>query len=192
METQVVFGIIAGIITTISCSVYILAIVFHHTRPSRVTWWTWSVIQLMQTISYWKSTDNPESIWVSVAYTLATITIAILSIWKGHSDKADRNILIGIGLATVVWLITGPIGGLLSIVAIDALASWATIRKSIIHPLTENLTSWGLGFLGNAINLLAIGQWQELAVIYPIYLFIMTGWVTRNLLLYKIRCIKSV
>lgn len=176
------FGQLAGIVSLISFLPYIYSTIWGETKPNRVTWWTWSGVQIILTITFWQSSKNHEAIWVSIGYTFGTLLVAILSIQKGHSDKMDWVSIYGIGITIMVWLFAGALSGLITILMIDLWASIPTIKKSKSDPKSESLSSWVIGFIANLLNLLAIQHWNEVSILYPLYLFMLTGTVSYILL----------
>ncbi len=176
------FGQIAGILSLLSFLPYVYSTIWGTTKPSRVTWWTWSGVQIILTITFWQSSENHEAIWVSIGYTVGTLLIAVLSIQKGHSDKMDWVSIYGISATIAVWFFVGSLSGLLIILIIDLWASIPTIKKSKSDPQSESLSSWVIGFLANLLNLLAIQHWNEVSILYPIYLLVLTGTVSYILL----------
>jgi len=177
-DWKAVIGLVAGILALIAFIPYITSTLWGTTRPNKVTWWTWSVVQIFLTITFWQSSENHEAIWVSIGYTAGIILIAILSINYGHSSRLDLLSLMGIGATVLVWISIGSLGGLMTIIMIDVWASLPTIRKSKTDPKSESLASWVIGFFANTFNLLAITQWNEWAILYPVYLFVLTGSVS--------------
>ncbi len=177
-------GLLSGVLALCSFIPYIYSIVRGRTRPSCVSWCTWSVVQVILTATFWYSTENQQIIWVSVSYTFAAIVVAVLSLKYGEFGRTDKVVVCGIGLALVLWVFTSAQQALVIIVIIDALASWPTIKKSNNDPDSEDLTAWLMGFTANCLNLAAIHNWNEIAILYPLYLFAMTGTIA-FLLVYR-------
>lgn len=178
-------GQAAGVIALLAFVPYITSTLWGTTRPSRVTWWTWSVVQIILTVTFWQSSENHEAIWVSVGYTIGASLISLLSIKYGYSEKMDFVSVAGIVFTILIWYFTGSLGGLVAILLVDAWAALPTIRKSAVDPKSESLWSWTGSLVANTLNLIVITHWHEPAILYPVYLFILTIMVTYLLVVAK-------
>lgn len=186
VDWREVSGQIAGLIALLSFIPYIVSTIWGTTRPNRVTWGTWSFVQVILTATFWQSSENHEAIWVSVGYTVGVILVAMLSVKHGQSDKLDWVSIVGIGITIVIWYLAGALEGLVVILLVDGWAALPTVKKSALDPKSESFWSWVLGFIANTINLIAINNWHEPEILYPLYFFVLTGTVSYLLLSAKL------
>lgn len=178
-DWRALFGFTAGVIAFAACVLYILSILKGKTVPSKTTWWIWSLVQVMLTVTFWQSAGDSNAIWVSVGYTTGTIIIALIATKYGESGwaKTDQYCLL-LALASVgVWTLTNTIFALLCVLIADIVGSIPTIKKSYREPWKEDLPAWGLGFTGNIINMFVLGSLWRLDSLYPTYLLVLTGTV---------------
>ncbi|MBI2482311.1 MAG: hypothetical protein HYV76_02005 [Candidatus Vogelbacteria bacterium] len=178
-DWRVIFGFTAGVIAFLACGLYILSILRGKTAPSKATWWIWSLVQIMLSITFWQSARDSNAIWVSVGYTAGAIATAFLTIKYGESgwDKTDKYCLLLSFVAIGVWISTNATFALLGILLADILGAIPTVKKSYLEPWKEDLPAWGLGFSSNVINIFVLGSLWRLDSLYPIYLLLMTGMV---------------
>lgn len=182
-----ILGIVAGVISFSAYFFYIAAIIRGETKPSRTTWFILAFISIVILASY-DASGAEQTIWVAVANALASVIIAVLSIKKGvgGSSKLDLFSFFGSLFSLVLWwYFDSALVALLANLIIDFLALLPTLRKSWYHPELEDRFAWLLTLIGNTLNLLAIDQMLFSVIIYPIYFFLIDGFIVW--LLYRSR-----
>lgn len=181
-----ILGMLAGIISFLAYAPYIISIFKNKTKPSRSSWWIWSLVGLLIIFSYY-SVGARSTIWVPVVFFLGPLVVAILSIKFGEGtslNKTDKICLLGSLLSLVVWIIFQSAALALFInIFIDFLGFLPTFKKTFFSPLHENKISWLLFFFGSTLNVLAIESFSLTIVFYPVYMFIMD--IIMLLLLYR-------
>jgi len=179
-------GIIAGIISFIGYFPYIYSVLHHKTKPSRSSWWIWSLVGLTILLSYyWVGARN--TIWIPLVFFICPLIVAILSIWFGEGkqlNKLDKTCILGAFISLIPWIIfqSAQITLLINIF-IDFLGFLPTIKKTFLNPLYESKISWILFFLGSVLNIMAIEEFSFIISSYPIYMFTMD--IIMLFLLYK-------
>ncbi len=126
----------------------------------------------------YRATGANSTMWVPIAYAIGPFITSLLAIRLGEGGwtKFDRICLLGAGISLVIWgLSRSPSIALAMNIGIDLLGALPTIRKSFRHPEGEDIWAWSLFAIANALNLLAIDRWSWQIVVYPIYMFLMTG-----------------
>lgn len=178
-------GAIAGIVSLTGFIPYWWAIWQGRTRPSRATWWIWSIVGIAIALSY-RALGADSTIWVPISYVIGPLVTSILAIKFGEGgwSKLDRICLIGVGIGLILWGLSRSPSIVLGInIGIDFLGAVPTIRKSYRYPQGENRLAWLLFSVGNGLNLLAIEQWTAQIIIYPLYIFLVG--IAINLLLWR-------
>ncbi len=172
-------GAIAGIVSLLGCIPYWRAILQGKTRPNRATWWIWLVVGIMIMLSY-RAAGATTTLWVPVTYVVGPFVTSLLAIKFGEGGwtKFDRTCLL-ISLASIgLWSVSKSSELTLIInIGIDFLGALPTIRKSTIDPDSENLPTWSIFTVANALNLLAIDRWSWQVMVYPIYMFVLCGTI---------------
>ena len=166
-ETRTVIGFLGGILTLAAFGPYIISTIKRETKPERATWWIWTLNSVLLLASY-RAEGAQETIWLSVAYTIGCITIALFSIKYGTStwSKLDLSCLIGTSFAGILWVIIGPLATFIASLIIDLFGITPTIYRSFHHPEEENVLSWFMWFTGGFLSILVVenilmrGKWS--------------------------------
>jgi hypothetical protein len=173
-------GILAGGLASAEFVIYIVSIIRGDTKPSRATWLILAGVTTMLWIGY-DEVGGGHALWVTIAYALATYIVAGLSFWRGDKkwQKEDRYCLAAAGLALLSFAVTSsPVVLLMAAIFADGLGMGITIAKTYHRPHEESRTAWVFGAAANAVNLLAIDQWNNfLHYAYPIYMLLAVGSV---------------
>lgn len=180
-EITIVFGRVSGIVSFTSFIPYIFAIFRGKTTPNRTTWFIWTAVSTISTLSYVASGAN-HTIWFAISDTVAPLIVLILAIKYGEDGwtKLDKACLIMVGISVFFWWLSGSavIGLCMNLVA-DAMGAIPTIIKAYRRPASEDHIAWLIVFLATVINLGAIENWHSISiVVYPVYMFINIGIIT--------------
>jgi len=180
-----ILGIIAGILALGSFLTYYYAILRGKASPSRVTWFTLTIVGVMIASSYY-AIGARETIWVPIGYVIGPLITFILSIKYGEGGYTllDKICILLVLISVVVWYISGSaLLTLLISILIDFIGIIPTIIKSYARPESEYLPSWLLTFIVSILNLLAISKWEFSIYVYPIYMIIFNGLILYFLLI---------
>lgn len=191
--TQLTIGYIAGGLALIQIIPYVISILKGHNKPERATFAIWSLVNILIVSSYIASGAR-ETIWVGLAYTVASITIFILSFKYGMGglSKFDVLCLLLAGLGIVCWITTdNPVLVLYLYIGIKFLGLMSTIIKAYRYPKTENILAWTLSTFASTLNLFAISVWIPQIRAFPIYSFFGETIVTVILLTANFQDYKS-
>ncbi|MFO0658738.1 MAG: hypothetical protein U0165_02740 [Polyangiaceae bacterium] len=182
-----VAGWVAGAISASAFIPYLRSVVRKQTTPSTASWLIWTLVGALLCSSYWASGAR-AAIWVSVSYMVGPlITLGFCVRYGDRSwSRLDIGCVVLALVSIVLWTVTGVAWVALALnIGIDFFGAVPTIRKSWSEPGSEDKTAWGLFFLGNTVNLLAIETWTPAMYLYPAYLFAVTLVV--NTLLWRAR-----
>lgn len=185
MNISIAASILAALIVLASEAIYIFSI-FHpspktgaRTRPSRSTFWIWTLVQAMLSVSYF-SAGGGMAAGLSVAYAISFLVIALLSIRWGYSkwERIDTICLIGAVISAVLWSVSGS--ALLATVLLlstDLLGAIPTLKKARVDPFTEERLAWLLTTIATVVNVFAIIDWSVADMLYTPYLFFINGLI---------------
>lgn len=184
-STMAFLGELAGMISLLAYCVYIFAMLKGKARPNRATWWIWSVVGCILAASYYFSGAR-ATMWVPVSNTVGPLIIALISLKYGEGGWSvfDRRCLAGAAFGLVLWWIfSSALLALLANLFIDFMGALPTIRKTYFDPSGENRLGWMLFLTANTLNLVAVNSWNLAIVIYPTYLFLLSGTIMTMILL---------
>lgn len=175
MDWKFYIGILAGVIAFIAYIVYIKSILKGESKPSRATWWIWTVMGGTVGLSYYFS-GAENTIWVPFVEFIGPFSIALLSIKYGEGGLEERTDLIcifGAIISIILWIIfNNPVVALVTNLLVDSFALIPTIKKSFLRPENEASSAWFGTLVGDGLNLFAIEKMTFAILIYPIYMFI--------------------
>jgi hypothetical protein len=165
-------GLLAGIVSLLGFVPYCIAIVQGRTKPNQATWWIWSIVGIMLASSYWAS-GATHTIWAPLSYVIGPIITTALAMRYGASQwsRFDRLCILGAFISLLLWiLLRSPQVALVINLVIDLFGALPTIRNAWHRPQDEDLTSWLIFTVGNALNILAIDRWTWEIASYPLYI----------------------
>lgn len=165
-------GLLAGIIGLLAFVPYILSIRKKKTKPSRMTWFVWTVVGLTNAAGYLFS-GGSSTIWVPLAYIIGPFIITLLSIKYGVGGwtKTDIVCLLGAGLSLIIWWTTGsPILMLATSILSDAFGWFPSVIKTYKDPTSEDRFTWFVFLTADSLNVLAISVWVPGAILYMSYM----------------------
>lgn len=163
-------GIISGIFEFAGGLTYAYSIIKGKTKPSRATWFIWSLAGIMIFSTYYAS-GAETTLWQPAAAVLWNILFAFLSVKFGIGGltKTDIFCFTGSLFSALLWILTkNPVIALTWIVIIGAIGSIPTIIKVYKDPSKEDSTTWALWFLAAILNVLAINKFSYATAIYPL------------------------
>jgi len=180
-----VFGYISGIISVFCFLPYIRDILLKKTKPERASWLIWSVLggiaffsQLAKGASY--------SLWMPGVQTFWVMLIFLLSLKFGVGGLSKRD-LIALTIAVfglVLWHFTKePAFALFITIIVDAIGCFLTIMKVREDPKSETISTWLLSGLSGVFAALAVGSFNFILLIYPIYIWLVNWSVVAVILI---------
>ncbi len=171
-----IVGFLAGIFSAVACIPYIISILRNKTKPSRSSWWIWSLVGLIIVFSYY-FVGALNTIWVPIVLFIFSLIIAILSLWYGEGSNfslLDKACLLSTVISIIFWAIFESAMIVLIInIFIDFLGFIPTFKKTFQHPHEESGVTWILFFISSILNFIAIDHFVFSIASYPIYMLIM-------------------
>ncbi len=167
-----VFGILAPIASLVGFVPYLRSILKGKTKPSSASWWTWTILVFVTTISSWAGGAPWQVLLLPASLCVTQFVVCILSIKFGDKKWDLRNkICVGGAIfGILLWVFTGnPLLALgLSIVS-DLFASIPNFRHVFHNPEQENKLAWTIGWLSAVFEILAIKNWTFAESSWAIY-----------------------
>ncbi len=174
-EGQVWLGLAAAALSVAAHIPYMAGIVRGTNKPHIFTWVIWTLLTVIAYAAQVAGNGGPGA-WSTGATIVMCVIITALAWRRGERDIARSDwVMFGAGLAALpVWLATqNPLGSVLIVTAIDALAFGPTIRKSWHKPHQENTTMYGVNILRHVLALAALSRFSLVTALYPAMLLAM-------------------
>lgn len=188
MEWKFYVGILAGIIAFLAYVIYIKSILKGETKPNRATWWIWTFMGLITGVSYYFS-GAEATLWVAVSEFLGPLTIALLSLKYGIGgvkDKINIICLSGAVFSIILWIIfKNPVVALVTNLLVDIFAVIPTIKHIRQKPKDESLSAWIVTWTADCVNLFAIDKFIFGVIVYPVYMFVVDGFLMSTIAFYR-------
>ncbi|MFH0969764.1 MAG: hypothetical protein V1804_04605 [Patescibacteria group bacterium] len=171
-------GRMSGLIIATSSILYIVSIFGNGTRPSRTTWWIWTILAVLIGSSYHEAGAS-NTLWVPIVYIGEQLIVALISLTRygeGGRGKLDIACIIGAFMGVLLWWLSGSAAlGLAAFIFSDLLGSVPTIEKAYSRPKTEDIFAWAMTFAGNSLNIFAAEKLTAEILAYPIYAAVTSG-----------------
>lgn len=164
---------------------YIRDIFLLKTKPERASWFIWTVLGFIAFFSQ-LAKGATDSLWLTGGQTLAVLIIVLLSVKYGVGGFTKRDIraLIAAGIGLILWYITKEAAwALLIVIAIDSVGTLLTAIKSYENPESETFSTWVISGMSGIFGALAVGTFQPILLVYPIYIIIANYTIVTTLLL---------
>lgn len=177
---QTYAGQLAAVFSILAYLTYIIAALKGKNRPSRASWFIWTVVGFIIATSYYYS-GATTTLWVPVSNCIGQLVIFLLALkygTKGWSSFDTLCITGALGGLALWGIFNTPLVALLANIFVDFMGALPTIKKTWKKPQEENCLSWLLFTLTNGTNILALNTWDFGVVILPVYLFAVSLTVT--------------
>lgn len=151
---------------------YAISIFKLETKPQRMTWLIWSFLTFIAFFSQ-MAEGGKWSLLLTAGDSIAILIIFILSVKFGVGGfrKIDIISLIGAFFSLILWYITkNPAIALFLIIITDFIGANLTIQKAWHNPESENWLGWAMCGLGGLLGTLAVGEWNFILIIFPLYI----------------------
>ena len=166
------FLVISLILSAGSALPYIRDILRRRTKPSIVTWFTWTLLTAIATAAEFSAGEYTTAIFTSVS-TLSSLSIVLLGLRYGHARYrlfdlfCQISVLIGIAL----WVfLNNPLLAILVMIFIDLVGTLPTLRHAWERPGEETPLTFAMGVASATFVIIALKSYTAIALAYPIYL----------------------
>lgn len=188
MDYKLFLGAVSITISLISYIPYFRDIFAGRTKPHAFSWLVWSVLTGIGFAGQVVSGAGAGA-WVTGFASAVCLLVFLLALTRGEKKIVllDWLSLAGALLALGFWFITkGPLLSVVLITLVDALGFLPTVRKSIINPREETLSTYALNGLKFVPALLALQTVSVATVLYPFSL-VLSNWSFSLLLIIRRR-----
>ena len=180
-------GLLSGILGVVGIAPYIRDILLKKTKPERASWLIWMVLEGIAFFSQ-LAKGATNSLWLPGVETVAVAIVFILSIKYGEGGFTSRDIiaLITAFCGLIVWFFTKEASfALFIVILIDAAGAYLTVIKAYKEPASETLITWVLSVISAILAAFAVGAFNFILLLYPIYLALGNFAVVAAILLGK-------
>jgi len=181
------FGYISGICIVLSFLPYLISMFAGKTKPERASWLIWSILGGIAFFSQ-LAKGAGSSLWLPGVQTCGDLLIFVLAIRYGMGGfaKRDRWGLAVAAMSLILWYVTHEAAvALILAIIMDASGAVLTVMKAYEHPATEPITAWILTMLGALCAIFAVGSWNWILLIFPLYSFIGNAVIVASIRLGK-------
>lgn len=172
-----IFAVLAIIVSVIRYATYLWSVKKGETRPHIFSWFNWGTVTGIGAYAQFTLNGGPSA-WVLAVVSCTCYFIAIIALFVGEKNitRSDWLSFIGALLAIPLWLITNnPVIAIVTIIIIDALTYFPTVRKSWYDPWGEPPTSYFWAGLRYFLALFAVTNPSLSTLAYPFFLMA-TDW----------------
>ncbi|HKX73307.1 MAG TPA: hypothetical protein VJM32_04805 [Candidatus Saccharimonadales bacterium] len=169
-----IITVLAALIPIAGAIPYLINTVKDKTRPNIVTWFTWTLINGINTAAAFSDGAWQTAIYTG-AGTIATGAIVAVGVKHGFKKYTPFDIacqivaLLGIPL----WLLTGqPELAVLILLVVDFAGGLPTLRHAFKAPREETWQTFGASALGGALILVSLERFDVVALTMPLYIFL--------------------
>lgn len=175
-----IIGILGGLVFILGDIPYILDILKGKTKPHRVTWLIFFLLDLIYLVNQF-ALGARSSLWLVLAWTLVTLIIFSLSIKRGVGGLAKLDIFCLIGAIfglLLWWILKTPLASVYLNIFVSLVGYIPTLKKAYLKPETETRISWFTAGIAAILGAISVGGFKYKLLILPIYSFIMATTVS--------------
>src|SRR5262245_13093780 len=135
---------LAGALTMVCVVPYLLDTVRGTTKPQRMSWFVFSVMAGIASVSQFAAGASAGA-WLTAGAAVGFGAVFIVSLPHGEGGfrPADLSVLAVAAAGLVLWATTGdPLTALLAIVVAEVAAIMLTVTKAYRAPETETSSAW--------------------------------------------------
>jgi hypothetical protein len=168
---RVLLAPLAGALTMVCVVPYLLDTVRGSTRPQRMSWFVFTVMAAIASVSQFAAGASAGA-WLTAGAAVGFAAVFIVSVPHGEGGlrAADLSVLAVAAAGLLLWGTTGdPLTALLAIVAAEVAAIALTVAKAYRAPSSETPSAWVMDAAAGALTLLAVSHWTFRDVLYPVH-----------------------
>jgi hypothetical protein len=178
------FGLLSLVLSIVSHVPYLRSIFVANTRPHAFTWLVWGAVMAIAFVAqlYGRAGAGSWATGLSAAFCLA---IGIIALFRGekHITRGDWIALLATLAAIPLWIATSdPLGSVLLVTFIDAVAYYPTFRKSWAKPDEELASKYVLTVVRYLFSLLALERYTIVTTVYQLVSILMEAGIVVMLL----------
>ncbi len=192
LNQQTLFAFAAIIVSIIRYGTYLWSIYKRETNPHVFSWFNWGVVVGIGAYAQFELDGGPST-WVLAIVSFTCFFIAFVALFYGEKEitKSDWYAFIGALLAIPIWAATdNPVWALVTIICIDILTYYPTIRKSWLKPWDEPPLSYFWAGFRYFLALFAVPDPSFSTLLYPFFLMA-TDWGFALYILWRRRALRK-
>jgi hypothetical protein len=185
--SHALIGQVAGVLAIVQVIPYIVSIFRGHTKPERMTYFIWFVVDALAISSY-IAVGARTTIWVGLVYVITGLLIFLLSLKYGMGgfNKLDILCLVSAATGIVIWVTTdSALLALCFSTFAGTIGYLPTIKKAYLYPETENTLSWTICSFTSVLNIFALATFAP-AISVPVLLGAISPTIVAYLLLFPV------
>lgn len=157
MNAAALLAALAGILGLVQILPYVRSILRGITRPSRIATSIWTASNAITVASVY-ATGARAALVLPLAFTIANLTVALLSIKYGVREFTKNDLVNGLlafcGL--IAWVVLGPRATVAAMAIAQITGAIAVLGKLRKHPGTEDRAAWAIAAIASALSIGAI------------------------------------
>ena len=176
MEIKVILSSVAGALTIVGYTPYIIDILKGKTKPHIFSWLSGSVAATIATLLQLLGGAGVGA-WVMCTVAIACFAIFLLSFKYGTKDitKSDVAVLFLSLIVLILWLVVDqPVLSMILLTTSQLFEFLPTIRKSWHDPYSETTLFYQISGVRHIVAILALEQLNILTALYS------SAWVVSN------------
>jgi hypothetical protein len=184
---------ISAALTWIAVAPYLIDTIKGKTRPNIVTWFTWTLLTIINAIIAVNAGAWQTAVF-SIGATLATGSIMVVGFTRGvkkytHFDAICQLLaLCGIPL----WLVTGqPALAVFILMSIDFAGGLPTLRHAWKSPGEETWQTFAISAFAGSLTVVSLSQYDFVSLTMPLYITLFDT-VVLCIILYRRHTAKKV
>ena len=170
-------ALIAIVLTLAGYAQYVRTMLAGKTKPHVFSWLIWATLTAIGFFAQVADGAGPGA-WVTGLSAVIPFCIAFYAMGKGRTQVTRSDIITFLAClsAIPVWLATDdPLGAVIIVTVIDALAFYPTFRKSWGAPDEENLFQYTMAAIKFALAVAALEHYSVVTALYPASLVVMNA-----------------
>jgi hypothetical protein len=171
---KTVFLVLAAIVTLAGVVPYLRDILRGKTRPSLVSWITWTLLTGIATAAELAAHEYITAIFTGSAF-LETASVVVLGLRHGYVKYTRFDVICQLAavVGIILWQIfNSPAIGVLASVAIDFIGALPTFRHSWLKPSEETWTAYAFSSLGGVLAIAALTHYNWVSLPYAVYIVV--------------------
>lgn len=165
-------ALLAGIISFASALPYIYDTAKGKTHPNVVTWFTWTLLNLINTVVAINADAAQTAIFTGFS-GLATGTIAVMGLRNGVKKYTPFDVACQVValLGIVLWRLTdNPSLAVGIALGVDITGALPTLRHAWIAPFAETWQSFAIGGVAALLTLISISNYNFVSLAFPVWI----------------------
>lgn len=168
------FQLIGLLLIEVSMVPYLISIFKGITKPTRVTYFIWSLLGFIELYSCIQI-GAFDTILITTFVFINPVIIFLLSIKHGMPGRNKFDVFCFCGALMGIIVLFGldaPLEALILTITVDFIGTLPLLRKSFLFPYTEDLSAWVIYGIGTVFGFFAITEYSLEQTLYPVFLII--------------------